>query len=278
MLQMISTAAPPLLADDEGPAAALSNPHGRSPIVLVCEHASNFIPAALDGLGLDDAGKMSHTAWDIGALELARRLSEALDAPLVASLVSRLVYDCNRLPGDAGAVPEKSELIEVPGNRGLGPSEHAARTRDIYLPFRELLARTIEGRALPMSIVTIHSFTPVYFGKQRDVELGFLHDRDDRMADGMLRAARQHSSMRTELNKPYAAIDGVTHTLREHAIPRGLPNVMIEVRNDLLGDDAGIARVATELTAMLESVVSEFGQNETDVTGIAGPFRQQGAT
>lgn len=278
MLQMISTAATPLLADDEGPAAELLNPHGRSPVILVCEHASNFVPAALDGLGLDDAARVSHAAWDIGALTLARRLNTALDAPLVASRVSRLVYDCNRPPEDAGAVPEKSELIEVPGNRGLGPSELAARTRDVYLPFRNLLSRTIETRALPMSIVTIHSFTPVYFGKKRDVELGILHDRDDRMARMMMRAAPKHSSLRTALNEPYAAIDGVTHTLREHAIPRGLPNVMIEVRNDLLGDDAGIARVATDLTAMLESAISEFGQDETDGSGIAGPFRQRGAT
>ena len=234
MLQMISTAATPLLADDEGPAAALSNPHGRSPIVLVCEHASNFIPAALDGLGLDDAGKMYHTAWDIGALELARRLSEALDAPLVASRVSRLVYDCNRLPGDAGAVPEKSELIEVPGNRGLGPSEHAARTRDIYLPFRELLARTIEGRALPMSIVTIHSFTPVYLGQSRPWHIGLLYNRDARLAAILKQLMAEDPALCIGDNQPYAVADESDYGIPVHGEQRGIPHIEIEMRHDLI--------------------------------------------
>lgn len=278
MLQMKSTAAAPLISDVEGPAAALLNAHGRSPVILVCEHASNFIPASLGGLGLGHAAKVSHAAWDIGALALAQRLSTALDAPLVTSRISRLVYDCNRPPEESGAVPEKSERIEVPGNRGLGPGEKATRVREVYVPFCDLLARTIETRATPTILVTIHSFAPVYFEKRRDVELGILHDRDDRVAQRMLLAAEGHSSLRTELNQPYSAADGVTHSLREHAVPRGLPNVMIEVRNDLLGDDAGIARVARELTAMLEPVIGEFGRDDKDATGIAGPVRQQGAT
>ena len=98
-------------------------------------------------------------------------------------------------------------------------------------------------------MVTIHSFTPVWHGQRRDVELGLLHDSDDRLAKQMLSVAPE--SLNAQLNAPYSVTDGVTHTLREHAIPRGLANVMIEVRNDLISDATGVARIADVLTEML---------------------------
>ncbi|MHA3978098.1 N-formylglutamate amidohydrolase [Halovulum sp. GXIMD14794] len=246
--------ASPLIGPGEGPAAVVETPGGSAPIVLVCEHASNRIPAALDGLGLDDTARVSHAAWDIGALELARALSARLDAPLVRSRVSRLVYDCNRPPEAAGAMPERSEAFEVPGNRDLTEAQRARRVRDVYQPFRDLLSRTLDAKA-PCTMVTVHSFTPVYDGVSRAVELGLLHDADASLAQAMLDAAPAHLDLMTMLNEPYSAADGVTHTLREHATPRGLPNVMIEVRNDLLGDAPAIEKIADGLAGMIRACV-----------------------
>lgn len=243
-----------IISADEAPVAEVVRPDGAAPLVLVCEHASRRIPAALDGLGLDEAARVSHAAWDIGAEPLARALSAALDAPLVLSRISRLVYDCNRPPERADAVPAKSEVIEVSGNRDLSAEARAARVREVYEPFRDLLSRTLDAKGR-CAVVTVHSFTPVYFGAPREVELGLLHDEDAALAQAMLRAAPEHLEFETRLNEPYAAADGVTHTLRAHAIPRGLPNVMIEVRNDLLRDDAGIERVAQGLEGMVRDAV-----------------------
>ncbi len=98
---------------------AVTNPAGRSDIVLVCEHASRSIPAELNGLGASQDTLQSHAAWDIGAAAVAEAMSAQLDAPLVASRISRLVYDCNRPPDAVDAMPEQSEIHAIPGNRHL---------------------------------------------------------------------------------------------------------------------------------------------------------------
>lgn len=240
-----------LLEPHERPAAEVINPEGRSPVVLVCEHASNAIPEALAGLGLDSDARQSHVAWDLGALDLARMLSLRMDAPLVISTVSRLVYDCNRPPHAPGAMPQKSELIEVPGNRSLTGAQRQQRIAEVYEPFCALLKNVLDqNTARTPALVTVHSFTPVYFGEQRTVELGLLHDRDDRLARSMLNGS-DVTGLRTELNAPYSALDGVMHTLTEHALQRGWLNVMLEVRNDLLALPGAPDRYADALSVLL---------------------------
>lgn len=219
------------------------NASGSGPFLLVCEHASNFIPPEYGTLGLDADALESHIAWDPGALAVADEMARLLDAPLVAARVSRLVYDCNRPPDSPSAMPAESEIYRIPGNANLSAAARQARAEAVYFPFREALARTIDAhgaRRGPPTIVTVHSFTPVWRGAARAVEVGILHDDDSGLADAMLRAAGDGNGLVVRRNEPYGPQDGVTHTLREHALPRGLANVMIEIRNDLIRtpDDA----------------------------------------
>ncbi len=244
-----------ILGPDDWPAAEVINPQGTAPICLVCEHASAYVPASLAHLGVAPEHRKSHAAWDIGGLDLAVALSTRLNAPVVASRVSRLVYDCNRPPSAVGAIPERSEIVDVPGNVGLSDVARSARASEVYEPFRTLLEATLDQFDRPPALVTIHTFTPVWFGQPRDVELGLLHDRDDRLARAML--ANRPDDLNAQLNAPYSVTDGVTHTLREHAIPRGLQNVMIEVRNDLVSDAAGVARFADILNTMLTKALAK---------------------
>lgn len=264
MLRMQIESESSLLSPIEAPAARVLNAHGPTPAVLVCEHASRFVPAALDGLGLDDIAARSHAAWDIGALDVAIELMGALDAPLVQSRVSRLVYDCNRPPEREDAMPKVSEVFVVPGNQGLTDEQRAQRVRDVYQPFRSALAQTLDARPRPPVLITIHSFTPVYNGKTRSVELGILHDSDDRAARIMLDHAAS-CGLKVALNEPYSPVDGVTHTLREHGISRGLPNLMIEIRNDLVDTPAGVNRIVGKLAPVLAATiqtVTAAGQDE----------------
>lgn len=257
MLHMITAPESPLLSDTEGPAAQVLNAPRTGRALLVCEHATPFIPAALDGLGLTPDAAASHAAWDIGAMDVATELSIALDAPLVHSRVSRLVYDCNRPPQAADAIPARSERFDIPGNADLNEDQRAVRIRDIYAPFRHLLADTIAARPAPPVLITIHSFTPVYNGQHRAVELGILHDDDDRAAQVLLRKAAG-CGLNVALNEPYSARDGVTHTLREHGTENGLQNVMIEIRNDLIDSAQGVRRIAKLLAPMLRDTVAEL--------------------
>ncbi|QOL82630.1 N-formylglutamate amidohydrolase [Pseudooceanicola spongiae] len=243
-----------ILNQDEGPAVAVTNPCGTGPVVLVCEHASATIPVSLDGLGLSQADRLSHAAWDPGALDLALAMSERLHAPLVAGRISRLVYDCNRPPEAPTAMPERSEVVEVPGNHALTPAQRAARTDAIYRPFQTALSAVLERHG--GAVVTVHSFTPVWHGTPRSTEIGLLHDSDARLATAMMK--NWSGPLKAELNAPYSATDGVTHTLATHAIPRGRLNVMIEVRNDLLADAASVAAVAEQLCGALSRSLAQL--------------------
>lgn len=239
-----------------GGGVVVGNPSGAGAWVLVCEHAGNWLPPEFGDLGLAPDLLTSHIAWDPGALAVARAMSRILDAPLVAQRTSRLVYDCNRPPEAEGAMPEVSEVHRVPGNAGLSPAQRDARTQAVYVPFRDAVAACIDRQcqaAGDVAVVTVHSFTPVYKGVRRDVEVGILHDTDIRLADAMLAAAAADTGLVVRRNEPYGPADGVTHTLRTHALPRGLANVMIEVRNDLIADagsqDAMAQRLARWLLA-----------------------------
>lgn len=249
-----------LIDPSEAPVFAIRRPDGASEVVLVCEHASNAMPKALGTLGLDQAVLESHIAWDIGAAAVAERLSERLDATLVTQQYSRLVYDCNRPPESADAYPERSEIYDVPGNRGLDQAERSRRAEALYFPFHRAIDSLIDERLAHgrnVALVTVHSFTPVYFGRQRDVEIGILHDSDARLAVAMLDVMGADAGrFRIERNQPYGPEDGVTHTLCEHALPAGLMNVMIEVRNDLVATPADQIIMADFLADRLAAALS----------------------
>ncbi|MGF9563886.1 N-formylglutamate amidohydrolase [Neorhizobium sp. JUb45] len=248
-----------VLTEADGDPVAVDNAGGRSDVLLVCEHASNRLPEGYGDLGLPADALTSHIAWDPGALAVSQRIAKNLDAVLVYQRFSRLIYDCNRPPTSPAAMRDVSEVFRIPGNENLSEAEKARRTAALYLPFQgriaqEIAARTKAGRATVL--VTVHSFTPVYYGQKREVEIGFLHDRDSRLADRMLAAAADTNLYLIARNEPYGAADGVTHTLEVHAIGPGLLNVMIEIRNDLITDDVGQGFVADFLTGLLrESLV-----------------------
>jgi len=227
--------------------------NGFSPFGLVCEHACNAIPAEFDNLGLGNKALLSHIAWDPGADAVTRALNRLLGAPAVLGPASRLLYDCNRSPDALDAIPERSELITVPGNQNLSPLEVENRIDRFYRPFKLAVSSMLDQNASVRALVTIHSFTPNYLGKDRAVELGILHDRDSRFADAMLQCAPRLTSMQVARNQPYGPEHGVTHTLKVHGIERGLLNVMIELRSDHLKSEAQCETVAAMLAELLQA-------------------------
>jgi predicted N-formylglutamate amidohydrolase len=236
----------------------IENGDAPGPFLIVCEHASNHIPPAYGTLGLDAAARKAHIAWDPGALGVARRLSRNLNAPLIHAGVSRLIYDLNRPPSSAGAMTPKSESYTVPGNQNLTPEQRLKRTAEVYVPFHDAVHAEIARRmalGTPPVLVTIHSFTPVWHGKPRAVEFGIIHDADPTLARAVLAEAKARTGLDCRLNEPYSAVDEVTHTLRLHATPYGLRNVMLEVRNDLIADPAAEAAMADGLTPVLQAAL-----------------------
>lgn len=244
------------------PSVEIRNRYANGPVVILCEHASCHIPLRYQGLGLEPEHRHSHAAWDPGARGVAVELSRRLHAPMVASRVSRLVYDCNRPPGADSAMPARSEIVEIPGNYKLTEAQRAARVEAVYRPFCDAINNVLAYRnaqAMSTVLVTIHSFTPKFHGHIRDVELGILHDADRRMADAMLSHSHRLPHRSIQRNAPYGPEDGVTHSLKLHGIGNGLPNVMIEIRNDLLATPEEEVSIAQELLQLIEPALAAFG-------------------
>lgn len=245
---------------DDAPFFGIENRDAPGAMVLVCEHASNAFPAPWDdGLGLSADQRAAHIAWDPGALGVARGLAQALGATLIHATASRLIYDLNRPPHAPGAMPERSEVHDIPGNSGLSGDERLARTRAHYIPFHaalsDLLAERLAQGPRPV-LVTVHSFTPIYFGQQRQVEFGVIHDADDRLARAI---AAQEIGLITRLNEPYSAADGVAHMLARHATPLALPHAMLEIRNDLIATPQAQADMAARLAPAIRAAINEVG-------------------
>src|SRR3954467_3933276 len=151
-----------LLSPNEPAAQTIERPQGSSDLLLVCDHASRLIPRSLGSLGLDAAHLETHVAWDIGAANVARRISALLDATLILQNYSRLVIDCNRPPGSPTSIPVLSEYARVTGNEGLTADTARERAAAIFMPYHEAVRDLLDGRrdaGRRILLVAVHSFT-----------------------------------------------------------------------------------------------------------------------
>lgn len=242
----------------------VTNRGGRSPLVLVCDHASNFLPPQFGTLGLQKSDLERHIAWDPGAQPVALRMAEALDAVLVESCISRLVIDCNRPLDAPDLISPVSETTNIPGNAALSADERAARVALSWTPFHTAIEEVVSERlddGRQTLFVSIHSFTPVYKGVARPWHVGVIHDDDVRLSAPLLAALTTVPGIAVGDNQPYSPDDRVYFTLERHARSRGLPCAMIEIRNDEIADAGGQARWAERLAAILKTLRPAAGMS-----------------
>jgi predicted N-formylglutamate amidohydrolase len=235
----------------------LTNRAGKSPFVLVCDHASNYLPPHLGTLGLRDADMLRHIAWDPGALPVALKMVGLLDAALVEAGVSRLAIDCNRPLDAPDLIPQISETTLIPGNAGLTDGDRAERIALSWQPFHDAIEALVEERLAAgreTRLVSIHSFTPLYKGVVRPWEIGIIHDDDERLSAPLIAALEATKRFNVGVNQPYSPADLVYYTLERHARSRGLPCAMIEIRNGEIATTSGQMRWAELLAQILEDI------------------------
>lgn len=244
-----------MVLSHDRPAYAVTNAEGRSPFVLVCDHASNRIPAPYGDLGLSPLERVSHIAWDPGALAVSHVMVDLMDCALVASTVSRLVIDCNRAHDAPDLITTLSELTSVPGNAHVDAAERAHRIEAYHRPFHAAIDALLDARAArgqETVLVAMHSFTPVYKGVSRPWEIGLIHARDDAMTRALFDALQADDpSLNVGWNEPYRALNGVTYTLEHHGDGRGLVSTMIEIRNNEILEPDDVALWAQRLARCL---------------------------
>lgn len=246
---------------DAPPPAAVTvvNEGGASPYVLLCEHASNYIPPAYASLGLAERELGRHIAWDIGAADLARGLSRRLGAPLFLSGYSRLLIDLNRPPGAPTSIPVRSEDTDIPGNLDLGAGERERRERDWFAPFHAAVAGLLDRRAAEgrrAVVVGVHSFTPVFLGVSRPWLAGVLYDKAAGFGRALVeRLAADLGQDAVGDNEPYK-IEPEEHdyTVPVHGDARGLDAALLEVRQDLLAGAAEAEAWAARLAPVFADV------------------------
>jgi predicted N-formylglutamate amidohydrolase len=242
-----------LAADEPAPVVEL-RPASASPFLLVCDHAGRRIPRALHNLRVDETELTRHIAWDIGIEGVARRLSDRLDARLIMQIYSRLVIDCNRPPGSPTSIAPLSEDVVIPGNENLALEDAAARVREIFVPYHQRIEQCLDARkaaSVATWLVSLHSFTPVYAGIPRPWQAGVLYNRDSTLAHRLRDLLAAPGDLFVGDNEPYSVTDDTDYTIPVHAERRGLTHVAIEIRQDLIGDEAGQEYWARRLADLL---------------------------
>jgi predicted N-formylglutamate amidohydrolase len=243
-------------------------------IVILCDHASNALPAEYGTLGLPAAEFERHIAYDIGAAAVAEHLARALEAPALFTRVSRLLIDPNRGTDDPTLIMRLSDGAIIPDNRELTALERARRIARFYQPYHDAVARVIAacratGR-VPV-IFSVHSMTPVWKGVARPWDVSVLWHKDFGLAEKLLAGLRANSRLVVGDNVPYfGGLDG--NTLSQQAHPFGLPNVVIEYRQDLVADARGQAHWAERTAAILRGILA---QDEMQRRTLATPQAQE---
>ena len=248
---------PTLIGPDDPPPFEVFNAEATTPILLVCDHASRAIPAAMNNLGLDEDALGRHIAYDIGAAALTRLLAERLDAPAVLAGYSRLLLDCNRQPGDPQSIMEASDGTVIPGNRDLTLAEREARAQCFHWPYHHAIDKAFARLRLigpePL-LFSVHTFTPSLGGKDRFWDLGVLWNRDPRIAVPLIDLLRRHEGLNVGDNEPYSG-EEVGYTINLHAGTAGLANAAVEIRQDHCETREELMRWAELLGDALERIV-----------------------
>ncbi len=250
-----------LLAADEAAPVRVLRPRGTSPWFLVADHAGRAIPRALGTLGLDETERERHIAWDIGIAAVTEAVSAALDATAVLQVYSRLVIDCNRPPGVAASIPLVSEATRIPGNHGLSPEAIDARRREIFAPYHARVVELLEAREAAgrrTVLLSMHSFTPIYLGRPRPMQVGTLYGADARLARVLLTLLQAEGDLVVGDNEPYAVSPESDYAVPVHGIGRSLLHSAIEIRQDEIAGAAGQAAWAARLARLLPQALTAF--------------------
>lgn len=248
------------IAPSSDPAFELIAPAAPGPALILCDHASNAVPEWVCGgnLGLSAVDMSRHIAFDPGAAGVSRALARRLNAPAVLGRFSRLVIDPNRGAEDPTLVMRLYDGSIIPANRKLTAEDIAVRKARLFDPYHNAITAQIDAMqtaGVTPHLISIHSYTPQLRGKPpRPWHVGVLWDSDDRLARPVIDSLAADPDLCIGDNEPYTGqLQG--DCMYRHGTQRGLPHILIEVRNDLIstpeGEEIWAARLASTLAPLI---------------------------
>ncbi len=250
----------PLLGKKEPAPFEILNREGETPLLLICDHASNRVPKALNNLGLSKKELGHHIGLDIGAAGVTKYISDTLNAPAVLCNYSRLVIDCNRQPGDPTSIPEVSDGVTVPVNHHLGESDQVQRSEAIFWPYHHAVTEVgahLWRKGKPPALFSVHSFTPELMSRheERPWHVSILWKRDPRLASPLVEILSREPGLLVGDNVPYSGWEDA-YSIDLHGAAPGLPYCAIEIRQDLISTKAGEKKWGKILAGALSEILS----------------------
>ncbi len=246
-----------LAADDAPPFEVINGIQADSPILIVCDHASSFVPEALNGLGIDPRYFQQHIGFDIGAAGVSRCMAKNMGVTAVLGGFSRLVLDPNRYLTAHDSIPSISDGVVIPGNESLSAADRMLRVEELFIPYHMAINRAVSNIrsyfCMPL-VLSVHSYTPIFQGFERPWEIGVLWEGDDGVAALLIEYLRDNSDYHVGENEPYHACNPVGYTVKTHAESNHYPSVLVEIRQDLIEDEAGQLAFAGLLAGALEMI------------------------
>lgn len=246
------------MLDNEIPPFEVINANGSSALLIACDHADNLIPDSLSGLGMKPAYLEQHIAYDIGARQVAMRLADFFDAPLLLARYSRLVVDLNRHLHDPSLIAECSDGIDIPGNLNLTNEMQARRINNYFHPYHnqyQVMVNNLVAKHNRPIILALHSFTPVMNGVHRPWEMGVLWNHDEVLAKQLIASLSKVTRFNIGDNKPYHATDPQGYAQTIHSHERGVELVLLEIRQDLIADSDGQIKISDLVCQAVSAIV-----------------------
>ena len=239
----------------------IGSPLSDGPFLFSCEHASNRVPLGLQASGGDRHLLDDHWGWDIGAAALVSELVDVLGGQGVASTFSRLVIDANRPPSADSLIVGAIDGQSISFNQAVDDAERRRRVDEYFEPYHQAVTsvgRERAARTSPFHVISIHSFTPVYRGRQRDMEIGVLFDDFDDDAE-RVGGALAGVGFKAALNEPYSGRGpgALIYAAARHGNALGRKYLELEIRQDLIADGAGQRDTAQRIAKALSVFAPE---------------------
>ncbi len=228
-------------------------------LLVIADHASNYIPKEYNNLGLSEKEITTHKAYDPGVKQLAIKLSNKLNSNLVLGEYSRLLIDCNRDINDPTLISTISDRKIIFGNKKITKKEKDYRINFMYRPYHMKIKKVIIEKRIN-TIISLHSFNPIFKGKKRILEYGILSNQDRRLSNHLLKELRNIKNFIGD-NKPYRG-SLIGDTLYKHALKKGIHHSLIEIRNDLLSNVKKIDQVTDLMYRVISKSIKRLSVSE----------------
>ncbi len=224
----------------------------RVPILIVVDHASNYIPMRYKNLGLSNKLLASHIAYDLNILNLSNKINNLFNSNIITSKYSRLLIDLNRGSQDPTLIPSISEKNIIPGNININRNEKNFRITKIYKPYHSKINQIILKNKIKL-ILSLHSFNPYFKNEKRQTEIGILSNEDRRFSDLLIKQMKKSGKFKIGDNIPYKG-NLIDDTLYKHGLKKNIFHTLIEIRNDLINSEIKVNNIARFIVSSVKKI------------------------